>query len=1159
LVDLLRGLRADWSAQLTRIAFTGSFTDSNQASRSSCTIERVALTSSAKEIVQASQLGAAGMKMLGKFLGARLRRGKNLGTPDPVGESFDSAFYSARYPDVSSTDDLLLHYVHQGWKEGRDPAIWFSVKDYLAFYHDVRGAGVEPFWHYLNHGRSEGRLALPSRGDEARAAVFFSDLYGRYFPEFPAGFNSQLYMLAAGLEGTSRWIALAHFVQQGVFQPRINAVLRPGADLLVPTGDLHADKDILRALQCYILAERESLGDPSLKHKIGDCYLKLEQKSSARTAYLEAIGAGGNNYNTFLNLGLVSSDLGYFDEAVGYLQSALSLRQSDYSTLHRYRRTAAERFQADLIKANGSSLNAKDDQARQDLSDALAEYQKVIGVNDPVSAPCRRRQRELPTVAILGNDLLPQCKLYRITQKLDQLAALGVPVTFYSLADTDALARDLLEYDSLLVYRAPALPKVMDLIQSARKFGITTFYDIDDLIFEHDDYPPPRETLEDMLSPAEYAGLVTGSVLYREAMAMCDYGIASTPPLQAAMAKIVRREQCFLSRNALSHVHLAHIRQDMPHGVSRSRSKFVFFYGSGTRTHNENFALIAKPLAQVLQNNPDAELRIAGPLALGPEFNAVLEQVRRSPFTDISSYWGELAGADVNLAPLANNRFNDAKSEIKWMEAGMFGIPSVASPSAVYEEVISNGHDGFIARTAEDWADILQQLATDRKVGATVGSNARLKIQRDYALREGGQNLLTILTHDSGVSRKPPGAGEQSAGEQSASGKKPLVLVVNIFYPPEYVGGATRVVEQVVNDVRAASERSLAFEVLCGREYDGKPGAIERYEWDGVPVTSLSPFIDLDDVEQSVDTAISFGRLIDLLRPDIIHFHCIQRLGVSLIDVAIRKNVPFVVTVHDGWWISDHQFLVDAAGVPVWENGNWGDSRRLDTLRRALNRGRATVAVSREQARLYQERGIENVITIPNGSETLPGVTAAPDEGPVWLGLLGGLGMAKGADLLREALRRRSYSNLRFLIVDHTMLEDAVRYELWGENRVEVRGKASFANVAQLYSRLHVVLAVSVCIESFGLVAREAQRLGRWVIASKRGGMSEDVSDGVNGFIVDPACIAELIDVLDAIDANPARYRAEPPKGAKLRGREEVAADYLGLYRTILSERSELA
>jgi glycosyltransferase involved in cell wall biosynthesis len=166
--------------------------------------------------------------------------------------------------------------------------------------------------------------------------------------------------------------------------------------------------------------------------------------------------------------------------------------------------------------------------------------------------------------------------------------------------------------------------------------------------------------------------------------------------------------------------------------------------------------------------------------------------------------------------------------------------------------------------------------------------------------------------------------------------------------------------------------------------------------------------------------------------------------------------------------------------------------------------------------------------------------------------LLGGIGLAKGSELLRAALRRRTFKNLRFLLVDHSKGEASVHHELWGENSVEVRGKASFGTVGTIYSKLHVVLAISVCVESFGLVAREAQRLGRWVIASNRGGMAEDVIEDVNGHIINPATVADLIAVLERIDQDPARYRRPPGKLTRLRGREEVAADYVALYRSVL-------
>jgi len=1045
-------------------------------------------------------------------------------------------------------EDLVSHYVQQGWNEGRDPAAWFSVQDYLLFHGDVKAAGIDPFGHFLAHGRSEGRLAPPARGSDELAARFFADVYGRFVGDFPPGFDPQLYMLAVGLEGTSRWVALAHFIRHGAFEPRILAILRPAAELLGITGDCHTETDVRKALHCYALAELLAGDDPVLKWKLGDCHARLGQGASARSAYLQAIAAGGRSYSLYAQLGELSRDLGCYDDAMDNLRLASRLRGVDYPLLNLCRQVASERFQADTIRALALSAGGNDAAARQVVASAIEQARSLVGSArvtplDQAGRPGR------PKVALLGNDLLPQCKLYRITQKIDQLAAQDVPVEFYPQDRIDQLMTALIGHDCLIVYRVPVSPELIELVDQARKFGIPTFYDIDDLIFEDDGYPPPRAIMEDMLSPADYAGLVIGSVLYRKAMALCDYGIASTPELQEAVARIVRTQRCFLSRNALSPIHLAHIEQSKSSRAPRKGGKFVFFYGSGSSSHNRNFATLAEPLARIMRENPQTELRVAGALALGPEFTNLSQQITCLPFQSISEYWRELAAADVNLAPLEKSRFNDAKSEIKWMEAGMFGVPSVVSRSAVYEQVISDGQDGFLVDDDDQWESTLRKLVCDRSLGIQAGASARSRILRDYGLEKGGSDLLSVLENHRLAVQLP---GEVDVGV-SIPGNRPSILVVNIFYPPDDVGGATRVVEQTVTDVRALSQNSMSFEVLCGHEYDGRPGTLERYERNGIAVTSLSPFTDLDAVERSGDTDAFFAQFLDRFDPDLIHFHCIQRLGVSLLEVANRKNIPYVVTVHDGWWVSDQQFLVDGNGVPVSETGDWGDAGRLDTLRNALNRGAATIAVSNAQARLYEGRGVQNVVTVPNGSVALEEVNSPPDQGPVWLGLLGGLGMAKGGDLLREILRRRHYPNLRFLVVDHVLAEDALRHELWGENKIEVRGKTSFENAGTLYSRLHVVLAVSVCIESFGLVAREARRLGRWVIASSRGGMGEDVTDGVDGFIVDPARPEDYTKVLDLIDANPDRFRAAPPMCGELRSLDDVAADYLTIYRSLLA------
>ncbi|MGO9419776.1 sulfotransferase family protein [Roseiarcus sp.] len=80
-----------------------------------------------------------------------------------VGDSpfFDEAFYLSVNPDVrASRCDAALHFLVQGWREGRDPGPFFSTTGYLARNPDVAAAGVNPLVHYEAHGRKENRPAI---------------------------------------------------------------------------------------------------------------------------------------------------------------------------------------------------------------------------------------------------------------------------------------------------------------------------------------------------------------------------------------------------------------------------------------------------------------------------------------------------------------------------------------------------------------------------------------------------------------------------------------------------------------------------------------------------------------------------------------------------------------------------------------------------------------------------------------------------------------------------------------------------------------------------------------------------------------------------------------------------------------------------------------
>ncbi|MBS0359761.1 MAG: hypothetical protein JSR98_00155, partial [Proteobacteria bacterium] len=85
-----------------------------------------------------------------------------------IATALDGDFYRTLYPDLQGrVADIVRHYSESGWREGRDPAPWFSTAAYLAAYPEVAQGGWNPFHHYLIQGRYEGREVARSRHADA--------------------------------------------------------------------------------------------------------------------------------------------------------------------------------------------------------------------------------------------------------------------------------------------------------------------------------------------------------------------------------------------------------------------------------------------------------------------------------------------------------------------------------------------------------------------------------------------------------------------------------------------------------------------------------------------------------------------------------------------------------------------------------------------------------------------------------------------------------------------------------------------------------------------------------------------------------------------------------------------------------------------------------
>ncbi len=763
-----------------------------------------------------------------------------------------------------------------------------------------------------------------------------------------------------------------------------------------------------------------------------------------------------------------------------------------------------------------------------------------------------------PVVLLIGEASIPQCYRYRIQQKLEQVAALGWSGAFVSWQDGAAARRALHFCHVVIFYRVPGFPDVLHTIEYAKALNKVVVYDVDDLIFDRARLAEKFRTHDAQLSRKERRDLLWGATLYRAALAACPYFIASTPALAAEMEQVAGAGNGFVHRNALDATLRGYLRTRLP---KLAPGRVRIFYGSGTKTHDADFALAAAALARALERYPEVDLVLVGHLSLPEVFAPYHARIIRIGLLDFEPYLEVLSQADINIAPLEAGVFADCKSEIKWLEAAVLGVPSVVSLTRTYAEVLTDGVDAHIAGTSDEWFDRLALLVTDVERRKAMGERARAKAEREYGEVPLARNLRDILTQ--AIAR-----ATQAGRVGVVHARRKRLLFVNTLYPPQELGGATVVVANLVQDLRARYGERYDVSVFTYDLHGGGGYALREYSHDGVHVTALSVPLgpDMDWRYRDAEIAELFKRYLAFNQPDLIHFHSIQRLTASVLEAAEARDIPCVVTVHDAWWFSDHQFLLDRGGRAC----DWHQQDPLiaaacsDDLNRAITRRRylaerlrgadAVLAVSEFQARLYALNGFTGLRVNRNGLHApAPTARAPAADGRLRLGYLGGVCAHKGYFFLRDAVGAAGLRNAAMTIVDFTLPEGGARHARWGGTPVTFVPKRAPARMPEFYAGIDVLVAPSLWPESYGLVTREAAAAGVWVVAAKAGGLAEDLRPGIDSHIFTPGALDELVTILQELDANPARYRQPVPVAAEHIRSVAAQVDELdALYRALL-------
>ena len=747
-----------------------------------------------------------------------------------------------------------------------------------------------------------------------------------------------------------------------------------------------------------------------------------------------------------------------------------------------------------------------------------------------------------PKVAIIAELSIPQCKKYRVIQKQEMLEELGIPCSVTSWTDSNEAKKQISLASLVIFYRVPGFDSVMDLIAECRRLNIKTLWDVDDLIFD-EDVLKTSSTINS-LEPAEKEGVINGAKLYRQAMLACNEGIASTSGLAKAM-KEAGLETIYVVENALDDETLAAARSIEGRLKKQEDGLIRIIYGSGTKTHNIDFLEAAPALANILKENPNVRFRIIGYLELPEYFDEVQSQIERIPFCNYTEYLTYLSECDISIAPLENFVFNDAKSNIKYLEASITKVASICSPRAAFADVIVNGENGFLADNEQQWHEAFDTLIQNSELRDSMAQAAYRTVTETYSPQAIGSTQLASAVRF-----------------ESAAKGKTKVLSFNVYYYPQSFGGATIVAEQL-NKLLADEE---AYEIYAVTTLPMKswlpPYSVIRYEYGKVTVFGVAvPSEDAAAHENPrFDAAVK--DIIELVQPDIAHIHCIQSMGVGMVDICREAGVKTLVTLHDAWWICPNQFMLDENEV-FREQWNTEDERSK-TIARALSKIDMLLAPSKYFAELHERTLGRDVLVNKNGVTRPLGQISKRKKDVIRFGYVGGKTKIKGVHLILEAFRKHRFPNTELVVVDNLLNLGARSFfdsDFDGVERFRIEPAYSQDTIDHFFSEIDVLLFPTQWKESFGLTVREAVLRDVWVIATDAGGVSEDIIDGENGTVIPfdsgveelSRAIAEVCERYQAMDDGAV---IELPK-SHIRTFAEQKDELAGLYQEILSNQAD--
>jgi len=112
---------------------------------------------------------------------------------------------------------------------------------------------------------------------------------------------------------------------------------------------------------------------------------------------------------------------------------------------------------------------------------------------------------------------------------------------------------------------------------------------------------------------------------------------------------------------------------------------------------------------------------------------------------DIKTEIDWIQSFSVGIMPLTDDPWSRGKCGFKLIQYLACGVPVVASPVGVNEEIVETGVSGYLATSEDEWEAAMIKLLTDDTVRESMSRAGRKKVETCYSLEGAAKSLLQAI------------------------------------------------------------------------------------------------------------------------------------------------------------------------------------------------------------------------------------------------------------------------------------------------------------------------------------------------------------------------------------------------------------------------------